>query len=240
MELEFIREYENLYKINRNGVIYSCCYSKNMKHLINDNGYKYVSLTKSVDGQRKRSKCFIHRLLAIQYIPNPDNKPEVDHIDRNIENNSLENLRWVTRDENMKNRTYMIANLTEDELKERAEKIKIYKKEWAEKNRRKNGILERVELTEEQKKIRMEEQKEKKKKYAKEKLLLMTPEEKEKYLKYCREIRKPTTEEQKEKAKIRAKKQREKLKASSVESIQQLREYKKLKAREYRLKKATK
>lgn len=38
---------------------------------------------------------FIHRLLAYTYIPNPDNLPIVDHINRNREDNRLENLRWV-------------------------------------------------------------------------------------------------------------------------------------------------
>ena len=38
---------------------------------------------------------FIHRLLAYTYLPNPDNHPIIDHIDRNKENNCLTNLRWV-------------------------------------------------------------------------------------------------------------------------------------------------
>lgn len=46
----------------------------------------------------------IHRLIAEAFIPNPDNLPEVDHIDRNRKNNSLDNLRWVSRNENGLNR----------------------------------------------------------------------------------------------------------------------------------------
>ena len=43
---------------------------------------------------------FTHRLLALTYIPNPDNLPFVDHIDRDKTNNSLSNLRWVTQSQN--------------------------------------------------------------------------------------------------------------------------------------------
>ena len=46
-----------------------------------------------------------HRILAKHFIPNPDDLPEVDHADRDKINNSLDNLRWVTRSQNNSNRT---------------------------------------------------------------------------------------------------------------------------------------
>ncbi len=61
----------------------------------------YLTLKK--DGVRK--KCYIARLLGLQYIPNEDPlKIQIDHIDRNKLNNSLDNLRWVSQTENLANK----------------------------------------------------------------------------------------------------------------------------------------
>lgn len=50
----------------------------------------------------KAKKHYLHRLLAQHFIPNPENKPEVNHIDGNKQNYSLSNLEWVTSSENVK------------------------------------------------------------------------------------------------------------------------------------------
>jgi len=55
----------------------------------------------NVDGKQRNQK--IARLVAIAFLSNPENKPQVDHIDRDPSNNKLNNLRWVTASENLLN-----------------------------------------------------------------------------------------------------------------------------------------
>lgn len=62
-------------------------------------GYKIISLWKNGIGKMFR----IHRLVAAAFIPNPENKPCIDHIDGDRANNHADNLRWVTYMENNNN-----------------------------------------------------------------------------------------------------------------------------------------
>lgn len=61
---------------------------------------KYYRIQLKVDGKAK--SCLVHRLLAITFIPNPDNLPQVNHIDGNKLNNSLSNLEWCSHSHNQK------------------------------------------------------------------------------------------------------------------------------------------
>lgn len=75
---------------------------KNMKtkHILipdtEEKGYKRI--TAKIDGKRKHFA--VHRLVAFAFIPNPENKPQIDHIDCNKSNNRVDNLQWVTNKEN--------------------------------------------------------------------------------------------------------------------------------------------
>ncbi len=54
-----------------------------------------------VTRENKQKSISVHRLVALTYIPNPENKPQVNHIDSDRANNNVENLEWVTANENM-------------------------------------------------------------------------------------------------------------------------------------------
>jgi len=97
--------YEEIYKISNLGRIWSVvrrggggCFK--IPNLNKQNGYYMVGL----DNKDKGKKNLIHRLIALTFIPNPENKPCVDHINRNRQDNRIENLRWVSYMENNLNK----------------------------------------------------------------------------------------------------------------------------------------
>ena len=75
----------------------------------------YISAMLSFEGETKRVS--VHRSVALAFIPNTDNKPEVDHRDRVRHNNLVSNLRWVTSSEN-KTGTGGKKKLTDDQVRE--------------------------------------------------------------------------------------------------------------------------
>ena len=93
-----IKGYEGLYAITTEGDVYSYKYKKFLKPRVNHKGYLYVNLWK--DGKVKTYS--LHRLVAEAYIPNPDNLPQVDHIDENKTHNYVNNLRWITQRNNIR------------------------------------------------------------------------------------------------------------------------------------------
>ena len=98
-DYEPLKGYEKLYTINKEGSVWNIKHKKEVKPYIN-NGYCKVNLSKD----DKQVIIRFHRLLAVQFIPNPDNLPEIDHINGIKVDNRLENLRWVNHIQNSNNR----------------------------------------------------------------------------------------------------------------------------------------
>lgn len=95
--------YEGLYQVSNLGRVKSFHRYKDgmiVKPAITSKGYCRVDLQKN---SQKRKVSKVHRLVAQAFIPNPENKPEIDHIDGNKQNNRADNLRWCTHKENQNN-----------------------------------------------------------------------------------------------------------------------------------------
>ena len=127
--------YEGVYQINRLGQVKSIRETSNGRYYGNlkspythPRGYCEHKLFK--DG--KYCSKLLHRLLAEAFIPNPENKPTVDHIDRNTLNNKISNLRWATHLEQHYNMSTTINKTPEESKKYNQE----YKNEWRRRNRK--------------------------------------------------------------------------------------------------------
>lgn len=84
-------------RIITNSPLYGLCFVKGEKP--NSTGHIRVDLYRHC----KRKRIYIHRLVALHFIDNPNGYNEVDHIDGNPTNNHYTNLRWCTHLENMNN-----------------------------------------------------------------------------------------------------------------------------------------
>lgn len=125
-----IAELDNHYQISNFGNVISksriinssvqpCGYrvTKEKPKPLQNNGRGYMQLYVKVNG--KRTMFYVHRLVAQYFIPNPENKSEVNHIDANKSNNHISNLEWVSRAENMRHASSMgLMNRISDERRE--------------------------------------------------------------------------------------------------------------------------
>lgn len=84
-------------------------------------GYRYINIS-DTDGVKHHNA--VHRLVAQAFVPNPENKPQVDHIDSNPLNNEASNLRWVSHEEQYQNEETKKKKQLGAERKQRHWKVK--------------------------------------------------------------------------------------------------------------------
>lgn len=94
-----IKEFEGLYQVSTWGRVRSIRTGKLLTKWYDKKGYCYVTISK----QGKKVNKIVHRIVAETFIPNTENKPTVDHIDRDKDNNYVCNLRWATYEEQRDN-----------------------------------------------------------------------------------------------------------------------------------------
>ena len=92
-----IKGYEGIYSVSNIGNIRNDQTNKILSKYVSHKGYEVIYLCNK--GKRKNMK--VHRLVAIAFIPNVENKPQVNHKDGNKLNNNVDNLEWVTCKENI-------------------------------------------------------------------------------------------------------------------------------------------
>ena len=104
-----IKDYEGYYQVSNRGIVKSLermkrnngGYQKIPEKILKvyDNGKGYLRVQLCKDGKVKN--CRINRLVAQAFLPNPNNLPEVNHIDQDKTNNCVENLEWCTTQYNV-------------------------------------------------------------------------------------------------------------------------------------------
>jgi len=88
-----INDYEGLYQVSNYGEIKSLQHYRGKENILRQRikrGYYTIGLRK----QNKRKWYIVHRLVAMAFIPNPNNLPQINHKDENKLNNNVENLEW--------------------------------------------------------------------------------------------------------------------------------------------------
>jgi len=88
-----IKEFDYRYEVSSYGRVRNKTTKYVLKQNKNHNGYLIITVF------RKTQR--VHRLVAQAFIPNPENKPQVNHIDEDKENNKVDNLEWMTSKENI-------------------------------------------------------------------------------------------------------------------------------------------
>lgn len=117
----YCKYWESRFVISSCGHVVSLSTYQPMRITILPNGYYYLPIIVQKP-KRITHTSYLHRLIAATFIPNPQNKPQVNHKDGDKSNNCIENLEWVTQSENNFHATRILGH------KRNTKKIEEYNK----------------------------------------------------------------------------------------------------------------
>lgn len=113
------KHYEGLYEVSSIGRVRNKRTGRIRKQYVESNGYCTTCLSKFGITRKE----YIHRLVALTFIDNPDNKPQVNHVDGDKLNNEVTNLEWATAKENIRHAWDNGLSHSSDLQKEKAKKL---------------------------------------------------------------------------------------------------------------------
>lgn len=122
-----IKGYEGLYAVSNRGRVKNIMSGRILKNRIDGHGYAFVALCKGDGTKPKQIK--VHRLVALAFIPNSDNLPQVNHIDEDKTNNDVSNLEWVSASQNIRHSAHQYSCRI-NQLSLDGELVKTWESSW--------------------------------------------------------------------------------------------------------------
>lgn len=124
---KIIDGYAGKYLIFDNGEVWTTHHKNGLERFLKSIPVKRGYLCVNLYHDRKMRQIRIHRLVALAFIPNPENKPHINHKDGNPQNNDYRNLEWCTPKENVNHAIKVLKRWSNSEKQRKSASITLKK-----------------------------------------------------------------------------------------------------------------